>query len=368
MTDVTKTSPAKTKQGLTTGRRRLILGAGLASPMFFIRNGWAAGKSMYVGTYTSVQGEYMRKQVIPKFQTDLDCKIFQTENVTLGNIGIMRTQKAKPNYSVMMMDDVGIPIAKAENLIDRLPKDKIPNLAKVFPNFIYADTYGAAFAVSKVSPWYNKTISKPIESFADLWSEGFRGRFMMITPKQTQSVQLLAVAASMATGKPILEAQYELDKGWPKMMELKPNVQTIYDNFGTAVLQVAQGQADVAGPDFSKNILPYVQKGTPIAQSDPSEGSFAGVNCVTIVKGAPEPDLGAAFIDRVLSPAVQKGLAEYAIAAPSVSGIELDPKIAAIVPYPETRMREMKLYVLDWEKINPQRSAILDKFNQVFGS
>jgi putative spermidine/putrescine transport system substrate-binding protein len=222
------TDPTKTKNVLSTGRRRLIAAAGLASPMFFIRNGWAAGKSMYVGTYTGVQGEYMRRQVIPKFESNLACKIFQTENVTLGNIGIMRTQKANPNYSVMMMDDVGVPIAKGEGLIDRLPKDKIPNLAKVFPSFVYNDGYGAAFAISTVSPWYNKNLAKPIESFADLWSERFRGRFMLITPKQTQSVQLLAVAASMVTGKPILEAQYELDKGWPKMMELKPNVQTIY--------------------------------------------------------------------------------------------------------------------------------------------
>jgi len=80
------TDPTKTKQVLATGRRRLIAAAGLASPMFFIRNGWAAGKSMYVGTYTGVQGEYMRRQVIPKFESNLACKIFQTENVTLGNI------------------------------------------------------------------------------------------------------------------------------------------------------------------------------------------------------------------------------------------------------------------------------------------
>ena len=145
------TDPTKTKQVLATGRRRLIAAAGLASPMFFIRNGWAAGKSMYVGTYTGVQGEYMRRQVIPKFESNLACKIFQTENVTLGNIGIMRTQKANPNYSVMMMDDVGVPIAKGEGLIDRLPKDKIPNLAKVFPSFVYNDGYGAAFAISTKS-------------------------------------------------------------------------------------------------------------------------------------------------------------------------------------------------------------------------
>jgi putative spermidine/putrescine transport system substrate-binding protein len=352
------TDQAETKKAPVAGRRRLIAAAGLAAPMFFIRNGWAAGKSIYVGTYTGVQGEYIRRQVVPKFQSDLDCKVFQTENVTLGNIGILRTQKANPNYSVMLMDDVGVPIAKAEGLIAPLPKDKIPNLAKVFPNFIYNDGYGAAFAISTVSPWYNKGISKPVESFADLWSERFRGRYMMVTPKQTQTVQLLAVAASMATGKPILEAQYELDKGWAKMAELKPNVQTIYDDVGNAILQVSQGQADVGGPDFSKSIIPYIAKGAPLA----------GVNCVTLVKGSPEPDLGAAFIDRILSPAVQKGMSEYATAAPSVSGIELEAKTAAIVPYPESRMREMKLYVLDWNHINPQRSAILDKFNQVFGS
>jgi putative spermidine/putrescine transport system substrate-binding protein len=349
-------------------RRKLIAVAGLAAPMFFIRNGWAAGKSMYIGTYTGQQGDFVRHQIIPAFQSEFDCKVLQTENVTLGNIGILRTQKSNPNYSVMFMDDVGVPIAMNEGLIVPLPKDKIPNLAKVFPNFIYNDGYAAAFAISTVALWYNKDISKPLESFADLWSERYRGRYMMVTPKQTQTVQLLTVAASMVTGKPILEAQYELDKGWAKMAELKPNVQTIYDNVGNAVLQVSQGQADVGGPDFSKSILPYIAKGAPLVLSQPSEGSFAGVNCVTLVKGAPEPDLGAAFIDRILSPAVQKGLAEFTVAAPSVSGIELDAKTAALVAYPESRMREMKLYVLDWNHINPQRSAILDKFNQVFGS
>ncbi|MBS0517091.1 MAG: extracellular solute-binding protein [Proteobacteria bacterium] len=361
MTDTTK------RTGPKTSRRRLLAAAGVASPMFFIRNGWAAGKSLYVGTYTGVQGEYVRKFVIPKFQSDLNCKVFQTENVTLGNIGILRTQKANPNYSVMMMDDVGVPIAKAEHLITQLPKDKIPNLAKVFPNFMYNDSYGAAFAVSTVAPWFNKSV-KPVESFADLWSERFRGRYMMVTPKQTQTVQLLAVAASMATGKPILEAQYELEKGWPKMAELKPNVQTIYDSINTAILAVSQGQADAAGPDFSKAVLPAIARGAPLVQAKPAEGAFAGVNTVTLVNKAPEPDLGAAFIDHILSPAVQKGMAEYTIAAPSVSGVDLDAKTAAVVPYPESRMKEMKLYVLDWEKINPQRGAILDKFNQVFGS
>ncbi len=69
------------------------------------------------------------------------------------------------------------------------------------------------------------------------------------------------------------------------------------------------GPADVGGPDFSKNVLPYVQKGAPIAHSTPSEGSFAGVNTMTIVKGCPEPELAPGVHHFVLSTQVQKGLA-----------------------------------------------------------
>jgi putative spermidine/putrescine transport system substrate-binding protein len=349
--------------------RRTLLGAaavGIASPNFFVKNAWAAGKSLFIGTYTSIQGQVIKEKVIPKFQADFDCKVFQTENVTLGNIAILRTQKANPNYSVMTMDDLGIPIAKAEGLIDKLPRDKIPNLENAFSRFIYNDDHGVAFAISEISPWYVSSLSPPIESWTDIWSDRFKGRFMLITPKQSQSVQLLVLAASLATGKPILEAQYELDKGWAKMAELKPNVQTIYDTSGAALLQAAQGQADAGGPDFSKVVQPYILKGAPIVQSRPKEGSFAGVNCVTLVKGAPEPDLGAAFINRLLSPEVQKILAEETYGAPSVRNVDLKKEVAAAIPYGEDRVKN--LILLDWEKINPQRGAIIEKYNQTFGA
>src|SRR5258708_11914176 len=162
-------------------RRKLIAAAGLAAPMFFIRNGWAAGKSIYVGTYTGQQGDYIRRQVVPAFQSEFDCKVLQTENVTLGNIGILRTQKSNPNYSVMMMDDVGVPIAKNEGLIAPLPQDKIPNLAKVFPNFVYNDGNGPALPISTVSLWNNKGISNPLGGFADFGSDRFPGGYMMVT-------------------------------------------------------------------------------------------------------------------------------------------------------------------------------------------
>lgn len=351
-------------------RRNVLAGAGamVAAPHLLIRNSWAADKEINVGTYTGPQGEFVRRNVIPKFQSDFGCKVFQTEGVTLGQIAILRTQKANPTYSVMFMDDVGVPVAKNEDLIAPFPTDKIPNLANVIPRFLLNDGFAAAFAVSVVAPFYNSQSVTGIESWEQLWDSRYKGRFMLITPKQTQSIQLLVAATALATGKSLKEAQYVVDSGWDKMAALKPNVQTIYENNVTAVLQVSQGQADIAGPDFSKTVLPYTMKKAPVAMSAPKEGVFGGVNTLTMVKNGPNPDLAAAFIDRMLDAEVQKALAEATFAAPTVKGVKLNDTTAKLVAYPETRMDEMKLMTIDWSFINPKRGALVERYNQVFGA
>jgi spermidine/putrescine-binding protein len=40
------------------------------------------------------------------------------------------------------------------------------------------------------------------------------------------------------------------------------------------------------------------------------------------VKNAPDPELGIAFIDWMLDPTVQQGLAEASLAAPTITGLE----------------------------------------------
>ena len=353
---------------MTLARRTLLTGAGLAAPLFFVRNGWAQGKSINVGTYTGPQGEFVRRSVIPKFQSDFGCRVYQTEGVTLGQIAILRTQKANPTYSVMFMDDVGVPVAREEDLITVLPRDKMPNMAKVIPRFVLNDGFGVAFAVSVVSPYYNSAAVSGIESWEQLWDPKYKGRILLVTPKQTQSVQLLVAATALATGKSFHDAQYLIDQGWDKMAALKPNVQTVFDNNVTAVLQVAQGQADIAGPDFSKTVLPYAAKKAPVAMSAPKEGVFGGVNTLTLVKNGPNPDLGAAFADRMLDPAIQQALSEATFAAPTVTGITLNAETAKVAAYPEARMTEMGLMTVDWAFINPKRGAIVEKYSQVFGT
>ena len=104
---------------------------------------------------------------------------------------MLRTQKANPTYSVTFMDDVGVPVAKEEGLIA---------------------AWSRQIRRKESSCWW------PLpRSPLGIWS------------------------TTRIPDGPGLEH----DGG------VEPNVRTIYDNNVTAVLQVAQRQADIGGPDFS---------------------------------------------------------------------------------------------------------------------
>ena len=183
-------------------------------------------------------------------------------------------------------------------------------MERVLKRFIYFDGYGAAFRdVGGRDCAYNTATGKPLTSYGDLWDPGLRDRFLMESPKATQSLYLLIAAVALETGKPYAETQYMIEQAWPKMEALKPNVLSIFES-QTTVMQVAQGQADVAGIFYSKTVYPYTVKGVPVEMCYPREGAFAGINTVTLVKNAPDRELGIAFINRMLDPAIQQLLAE----------------------------------------------------------
>ena len=79
---------------------------------------------------------------------------------------LMRTTRNNPKYSVMFVDDIGIELAKREGLIEKLPREQIPNLERVLPRFVYFDGFGAAFAMSAAGLCYNTATGKPHRSLA----------------------------------------------------------------------------------------------------------------------------------------------------------------------------------------------------------
>ena len=346
--------------------RRSLLGAAALAPTVFVRGAWSQGKTIQVGIWGGAQGEFIRKSVLPQFEKDFGCKVLAEEGNTLGQIARLRATKAAPRYTVMFVDDLGVEIAKREGLIDPLPVAQLPNMSRVYKRFIFEGGYGVALAVSSSGIFYNPAKVKPLTSYAELWDPKFAKKISLVSPKTTPSVFVMIACAAVASGKPLKEAQYLVDQvAWPKLEALKPNVLNLYTS-DTASLEVAQGNGDLGGIEFSKYVLPYTVKGASIDMCYPKEGAFAGVNCQVLVKGAPNPELGAEWMNRMLSPQVQQPLAEVSLAAPPIEGLEFKPELAKLLAYPLSKMEDMALFSPDWAYVNANRAAWIEKYNSTF--
>jgi len=350
--------------------RRSLLKAGAAAavvgPTVFTRNGWAQNKTITIGIWAGAQGEYIKKEVVAPFQKDFGCTVLVNEGWTLPQIAKVRAEKDNPQHTVVFVDDLGIDILKRESLIDPLPTAKMPNMAKVLPRFVYDDGYGVAIGISMAGIAHNTKLLKPIESYKELWGERFRRKIAMLSMRSTGGPMMVMTAAALVTGKPYKEAQYLVDQAWPLLAELKPNILNIAQSNAQAINQVIQGEALVELIDYSKWVYPYTIKGAPVDMCYPKEGAWAGVNCMALVKGAPNQDLGAEFMNRMLDAKVQTGLSTFSLAAPPVRDLEFSAETLKYIAYPEKKMDDLGLFSPDWKYVNQARDGWTEKWNTIF--
>lgn len=348
--------------------RRTVLkaGAALATPMILTRNAWSQGKTITIGIWAGAQGEFIKKNVVQPFEQEFGCRVLINEGWTLPQIAKIRAERADPQHTVVFVDDLGVEILKREGLIDPLPAAQMPNLEKVFPRFIFDEGYGVAIGISMAGIAYNPTIIDPIESYRDLWDPRFARKIAMLSMRSTSGPMMVVTAAALATGKPYGEAQYLADEAWPLLEELKPNILNIAQSNAQAANQVIQGEASLHLIDYSKWVYPYTIQGAPITMCYPKEGAWAGVNCMALVKGSPNQDLGAEFMNRMLDAGVQSELSQFALAAPPIRDMELPEETLKYLAYPESKMDELSLFSPDWAHVNQARDGWTEKWNTIF--
>ncbi len=304
----------------------------------------------------------------PRSRRSSTARCLRQQGSTLGQISQLRASKEAPKFTVMFVDDLGVEIAKREGLIDPLPEgqDAEPR-----------EGLSALHLQRRLRRRADDLVGGPVLQHEDrqaarelrrhVGPEVRRRRSRSSPRKNTPSVFMAIATAAIVTGKPYKEAQYLVDQAWPKLAQLKPNVLKLYDT-DDAPLQVAQGEGVMGGPEYSKYVYPYQVKGAPIDMSFPKEGAFAGVNCQVFVKGGPNPDLGAAFMNRVLEPKIQQGLAgsHHRGAVGRRHRVQAGHRQDA--SYPDTKMDQLGLFSPDWAFVNKERPGWIEKMAQIFVS
>lgn len=314
----------------------------------------AQAKEIVVGGAASM-ASWMNGTFAAFFESKYKCKLIFEGTRSLVNLEKMQKNKDKQYLSVVLMDDPVMIMAVAEGLLEKLTPAAVPNLASTRPAAIHMEGMWANY----LQPWQGiatntKALPGGVASWAELYDAKYKGRLVLPSLQNTEGLANLAMAAHLETGKPLAEAQYDIEAGFKKLKTLKPNVLTIYTQIPQAFNLLEQGEAWVIPSAFSSVVVPREKDKSPIRMNVPKEGIFVGPAGIALVKGAPAPELARALVDELLGVEMQTKLQAETYAFPSNVGSPPPPGIPA----------DTKVHSLDWQFVAKERAEWVKRWDR----
>ena len=351
--------------------RRALLGAGLFTGASILLKACSGGsssdpsaadgsaadsgtpKEIVVGGAAGMTS-YLTEDIFPKFEQKYNCKVLFEGTKSMVNLEKMQSNQANPVMSVVLMDDPVMMIALEEGLIEPLTPEEVPNLSQIKDQAIAQDGAWANYQQPWAGVAYNTQQKEGVASWEELWAPENKGRVIIPSMQNTEGLWTFIMAAHLETGKPLQEAQYEVDAAFKKLQELKPNLLTVYTNAPQAINLLAQGEAWMIGGQFSAYTLLQKAEGSPIDLAAPEEGAFAMPSGIARVVDGPEPELAFALINEFLGAEYQSVLAEKVFVLPT----NAEATVPAALETPE------ELFLPDWSFVAENRNDWIERWNR----
>ena len=313
-----------------------------------------ATKEMIIGCAGGHTG-WMNEIIVPLFEKKYDCTLILEGTKSTVNLEKMRSNKDAPYLSVVMMDDPVLILAAEEDLIEKLTPEMTPNLSKIKTDAIHQDGMWANYQ----QPWcgiaYNtESIPGGVSSWAELWDSANSGKIIIPSLQNTEGMWTFFLAAHLATGKPLAEAQYEVDAAFEKITELKPNLLTIYTKMPPSFNMLEQGEAWMLSGGFSSFTIPRKLEGAPVDLAAPKEAVCAMPSGIALVKGGPEQELALTFINEMLGAEFQAAM------TPRTFSIPTNPDVAT----PEGLPTDIPVFAPDWAFVSANRKDWIERWDR----
>jgi putative spermidine/putrescine transport system substrate-binding protein len=334
-------------------RRRSFLaaslaGAGILAAPAIVR---AQPKELVVGGASSQQ-TWTNDIMIPAFEKKYNIKVVYEGTRSLVNLEKMQKNKGSQYLSLVQMDDPVMITAVAEGLLTPLPK-VVPNAASLKPGVTHMD----GMWVNYLQPWvgiaYNTNRMAAPTSWAEAYDPKYKSRVILPGLQNTEGVMNLFLASYLKTGKPMAEAQKDMDAAFAKLKEMKPNLLMAYTQEGQAYNLLEQGEAFMVYGSISTLALARKAKGAPIELAAPKEGTFSMPSGVALVKDGPMPEMAAAYIDLMLSPEIQAQLAAATYALPTNGKVPAPAGLDKLVIHP-----------IDWANVSANRASWVTRWDK----
>jgi putative spermidine/putrescine transport system substrate-binding protein len=339
--------------------RRGLIGAALSLPTISLisHHGFAQRKTLVAATFPGTWNEAHRDILRPAFEKRTGASV--TQSIILGQDQVSRLVAAKggqPPFDVAMFDSPQVLDAIKDGLIVEYPAAKSPNFKDLQPEF--QDKWGPKISMQIIGIGYNpRKIATPPKSWKELWDGKYRGRVGLTALNSQLGLAFMAEINRLNGG-----TETDFGPGFKALQELLPNVAAIGANLGAYATLWQQEQIDIAPYNFN-----FVQtlkaKGVPVELAIPDTGPVGWFTSLHITVNASEPDLAVTYIDTHLDSAVQAAMMKppYDV-IPTNGKVKLEGAITESLAKSQADLSKVRGF--DWQQINPQRSALIDRFNR----
>jgi len=273
-------------------------------------------------------------------------------------ISSLRVQKNRPQYDLVHIGFDSYTLLNLDGVFDAVEPGQIPSFGSLYP--IARASHGLATTITAVTIVYNtERIKRPITSWNDLWDPAFKEHVAIEKVPATYGVDTLIMAARLAGGD-----EHNIEPGFKKLQELKPNLGAIYTNSSQCQQLFQQGGTWIA-PWYSGRVASTAKSGVPVKAASTKEGEPVYLTMLCPLKGRYNPWV-AKFMEMHLSPDVQQAFAREFASGPSRIDVKLEPDIAKNVPYGQEQVS--RLIQFDWDKIIPHLDEWTQRFNREIAS
>lgn len=254
-------------------RRQVLIGGVVGGATLAARRGWAQQKELVANTYGGGWEQGHRQVIAEPLEKKTGAKVILIS--MLANELVARVKAAggsKPPVDVALVDDGPFLTAIKEDVFLRLTMDKIPNAAKLYPQYKPAEPYGVPIAASVIGIAYNaKKLKTAPASWDDLWKPEYKSKVGLCTPAST-----LGTVALLSFAKAKGRSESKIEPGFDAVKSLLPSVGSIASSPAALQTLLERGEVDIA-PMWHSNTLILKGKGTGMEFVLPKEGGIAGL-------------------------------------------------------------------------------------------
>jgi putative spermidine/putrescine transport system substrate-binding protein len=324
-----------------------------------------AGQSVAVRIWSGPFAQVIRDTVKAGFEAEHGVNLTIREGMPADQMATLREERAAPRHIVMGLDDLSANLARREGLVSPLDPTRIPHLADVYPEYLLEDGHAVAQGANWITVWYNsQKLGDPPASYQAFWEPKLKGRVAVPSIGLTTGLLWLVMAAALESGRSPFEAQQDVEPGFARWKQLKPNLHSTFENFGESVRLLAQGEIWLTF-GHSRQAAHLIAKGAPIERAPVREGAFLGSNAMVLVKHPTLEPLGRDLIDRILAPGPQSELARLTLTGPASRRATVPGELGRLAPVGPDAARS--LIRLDWSHLDRHRAAWVERWQQEIG-